>query len=110
MGPYWAIGCLIQAYRIVAMIGIAAAFALIPPTYGASLLLIPAVFAFILAAQLFQLLVDIAKSARGMYSLMKQQNPTPPDPAGTWESRPVTDDYRRLRERAQRKQRNMFED
>lgn len=88
MGPYWAIGCLAEIYRLVAIVGVVASLAMAPLTAGVSLLLLPLIFLYIVVAQLFKLLIDIAQSSRGTYEVLSRRSDrgrVPPNPSGMWE-------------------------
>lgn len=95
MGPYWAIGCLAEIYRAVAILGIVLSIGLVPLTQGVSLIGLPIIFFYIVIAQLFKLLIDIAQSTRGTYEVLSRRvdkSRVPPNPAGVWEE---DDRYRR---------------
>jgi hypothetical protein len=106
VGPYWAIGCLVQTYRIIAVIGVVASLALIPITAGYSLFGLLFVAAFIIAAQFFRLLIDIAQSSRGTYEVLKMRSGgrVPPDPNGPWQDANLRSDLQRLQQRGQNRQ------
>lgn len=88
MGPYWAIGCLAELYRVIAIVGVLLALGLAPFTAGISLLILPLIFLYIVIAQLFKLLIDIAQSSRGTYEVLSRRSDrgrVPPNPSGMWE-------------------------
>jgi hypothetical protein len=88
MGSYWAIGCMAELYRFVAVLGIIASIVLILFTAGLSLIVLPIVFAYIVAAQFFRLMIDLAHSSRGTYDILKARSGgvrVPPSPGGAWD-------------------------
>ena len=88
MGPYWAIGCLAEIYRAVAIVGVVVSVGMAPFTAGVSLLILPLIFLYIVVAQLFKLLIDIAQSSRGTYEVLSRRSErsrVPPNPSGMWD-------------------------
>lgn len=73
MGRYWAIGCLSEIYRAVAIVGVVGSILAAPFTLGMSLIGLPIIFFYIVVAQLFRLLIDLAQSSRGTYQILKRQ-------------------------------------
>lgn len=97
MGPYWAIGCLSEIARAVAIVGVVGSIGLAPFTMGISLIGIPVVFLYILFAQFLRLMIDIGHSTRGTHEILKARSGgryIPPDPNGPWETPKLKRDRR----------------